>query len=148
MGPPVAVVVEIELAAKSIEPASTLYRNRRIFSDRDHDLFDHTGDYTAQVQALDNDRTLVVAKIYRAAGIAGVIELARQAASPYKAGEALGRDATLAAEGALLPTMLASDDPSVGQEYYCRGPSPTKSTKTELNPAARGGLTSHQLLPP
>ena len=107
---PKEAVDAIALSGDVLAPKSPLLRHRRLFSERDSNLFEEKGDYEAQTKALDNQRTAVVADVFTTSGIQGVLELAREAASPAKVGEALGRAALPEADAAMLPAFLTSTD--------------------------------------
>jgi hypothetical protein len=107
---PKEAVDAIAHAADALVPKSLLFRHRRLFSERDFDLFEEKGDYEAQTRALDAQRTTVVADVFSVSGIAGVLELARHAASPAKVGEALGLAALPEADAAMMPALLTSVD--------------------------------------
>ncbi|MDX2186721.1 MAG: hypothetical protein SFV32_07305 [Opitutaceae bacterium] len=100
----------IASATAPLTPHSPVFRHRRIFSDRDFDLFDAKGNYDAQRIALDGERTAVVTDLFQSGGMAGIFELARQAASPAKVGEALGRSTIAGLDALVLPTLLAESD--------------------------------------
>jgi hypothetical protein len=108
---PAKEMEELTATAAVLAPTSPLYLHRRLFSERDHDLFDRTGDYDAQLQALDEMRTDVVRQIHARGGISEVMRLARLVASPGKVGNALGGIAAIPAESDLLPALLESADP-------------------------------------
>jgi len=77
-------VDEIAATASKLQPTSPFYLHRRLFSDRDHDLFDHKGDYTEQQQALDKARDGVIREIYESGGTVDVLKFGRLVASPVK----------------------------------------------------------------
>jgi len=108
---PTKNVEEIAATASKLQPTSPFYLHRRLFSDRDHDLFDHKGDYTEQQQALDKARDGVIRKIYESGGTADVLKFGRLVASPLKVGEALGRNGDLPVDADLVPAYLESSDP-------------------------------------
>jgi hypothetical protein len=108
---PAKEVDELLATAAKLAPTSPFYLHRRLFSDRDHNLFDHNGDYTQQRHALDMRRDDVVRKIHQVGGIADVLKFARLVASPAKVGESLGRNGDLPVDADLLPNLLESSNP-------------------------------------
>ncbi len=107
---PAKEVEELNSTAVKLAPTSPFYLHRRLFSDRDHDLFDHKGDYTEQQQSLNKTREDVIRNIYQAGSTADVLKFARLVASPAKVGEALGRNGDLSADADLMPGLLESSD--------------------------------------
>jgi hypothetical protein len=103
-------VAELTATAAKLAPKSPFFLHRRLFSDRDHNLFDHKGDYTEQRQALDKTRDEVIREIHRAGGTADVLKFARLVASPAKVGESLGRNDDLPSDTDLLPGLLESSE--------------------------------------
>jgi len=122
-------VDRIEQVAQKIAPKSDVLRYGRLFSARDFELFDGEGDYETQRDRLETQRAEMVAVVYRDKGVTGVVELARQAASPATVGQALGNEPM--ADHDVLPALLLSDDPAeravargyVEQRYAANGQS-------------------------
>jgi len=104
---PREAVAKIEETAAKIEPKSAGVLYRRLFSERDFDLFEENGNYDEQRQKLDLRRQAAVKEILEASQILGVWDFAQQVDSPRKVGHALGCLASAPVDNALLPSYLS-----------------------------------------
>ena len=109
------VVVKIEDAASKLAPASASLLHRRLFSDRDFDLFEEKGDYQEQQRALAAKREGAVSEIIAASGIEGVVAFAQSVDSPWQVGLGLGVVADQSADAALLPAYLVNESRQLEQ---------------------------------
>jgi len=107
---PAEVVAKIEEAATKIAPISTSLLQRRLFSERDFDLYEEKGDFEEQRQKLDQKRQNAIRAILAADNIEGVLEFSRQVDSPRKVGLALGQLASPEIDTYLLPMYLEQTD--------------------------------------
>jgi hypothetical protein len=111
---PPEIVDRIEKTAAQLAPGSDNLRYRRVFSERDFDLYDAEGDFEQQRKALDSRRQEIVKNILTNGGIKTVIEFARQVDSPAKVGQALGLIKSDSVDAALLPNLLTSSEKHIG----------------------------------
>ncbi len=103
-------IEKIEAAAAKIAPKSPDLVYRRLFSDREHDLFEEKGNYEEQRRHLDLRRQAAMREILGAIGMTGVIHFALQVASASKAGHALAYVALESDDRTLLPAYLCTDE--------------------------------------
>jgi hypothetical protein len=103
-------ISRIEKAAATISPNSVENRSRRLFSDREFELYEEIGSYEEQRKELNDRRDRIIAEILRDKHVSGVISFAKQVPSPAIVGLALGRVAPLEIDSELLPDYLMADD--------------------------------------
>jgi hypothetical protein len=107
---PMEMITRIEETAAKLAPKSASMIHRRLFSDRDFDLFEEKGDYKEQERNLSLKRQEAVRDIIKESQITGVLDFAQQVASPEKVGHALGCIAWEAVDMLLLPSYLEKED--------------------------------------
>ncbi|MCI0540881.1 MAG: hypothetical protein L0Z50_37245 [Verrucomicrobiales bacterium] len=107
---PAEIIAKIEEVASKLAPKSAEMLHRRLFSDRDFDLFDERGDYQEQEKRLDLRRQAAVQEILDSNQLEGLLGFAREVANPGKVGLALGRISGEMADTALLPDYLDKED--------------------------------------
>lgn len=107
---PIEMLTKIEETAVKMTPKSASLIHRRLFSDRDFDLFDEKGDYEQQQRNLNLKRQEALKDIMKESKIAGVLDFAQQVTSPEKVGHALGCIAEETVDILLLPGYLEKDD--------------------------------------
>jgi hypothetical protein len=101
--------------AERLAPASPIYRHRRLFSERDFDLYEKKGDYKEQRKELEDRREKAIGEVFAAGRVEAVLEFAKAVESPWRAGIAFGVIAPREAESALLPTSLEPENKSIEQ---------------------------------
>lgn len=107
---PASAVTKLEEVASRLAPSSPALIHRRLFSDRDLDLYEEMGNYDEQQQQLTARRQSAVQSILEENGLPGVLDFATSVASPAKVGIALGFVESKAVDAALLPKYLGSID--------------------------------------
>ncbi|MBN1235998.1 MAG: hypothetical protein JW999_08110 [Methanotrichaceae archaeon] len=105
-------VDKISKIAEKLEPKSPIYRHRRLFSERDFDLYEKIGDHEELIKALDDRRQKAVVEISELEGMDAVLEFAKAVESPWRVGFALGVSAQIEAEPFIFPSLLDSEDKS------------------------------------
>lgn len=100
-------VVRLEDIASKIAPNSLSILYERLFSARDHDLFEEKGNYEEQQNALNQRRQDAVIAILKSASLETLFEFASRVPSPEKVGNALGRT-NENVDAALLPSFLGN----------------------------------------
>ncbi|HJT20075.1 MAG TPA: hypothetical protein VJ746_06370 [Nitrospira sp.] len=103
-------VAKIEEVTAMLAPASVELANRRLFTERDFDLFEEAGDYEEQQRKLDGIRREVLAAILKTNGMEGIVRFAKDVESPRKVGEALGAIEDPSIDAFLLPAFLDKSD--------------------------------------
>jgi hypothetical protein len=103
-------VAKIEEVTAMLAPASLELANRRLFTERDFDLFEEGDDYEGQQRRLDEIRREVLTAILKTHGIEGVVRFAKDVESPRKVGDALGAIEDPTIDGFLLPALLDQSD--------------------------------------
>lgn len=107
---PSEAITRIEEVAAQLAPQSPAFTHRRIFSDRDFELYEETGNYDEQEQKLKLRRQSAIREILNADGLEGVIDFARQVANPGTVGLALGQIDWESTDASLLPDRLLEED--------------------------------------
>ncbi len=108
-------VVKIEEVADLLAPASFDLINRRLFTERDFDLYEEKEKFEVQQQRLDERRQNAVKAILDAEGLEGVVRFAKKVESPRKVGGALGALENTAVDEYLLPSFLKDTDNAIQQ---------------------------------
>ena len=107
---PTEQVERILAVAERLAPDSPELTHRRLFGDRDSDLYDEKGDYEVQESRLDQRRQDAIQEILEAGGPEAALSFAKSVESPWRVGIALGQVAEPAADTAYLPRLLSGDD--------------------------------------
>ena len=107
---PEEMLTKIEETAILLSPSSPEFKFQHLFSNRDFDLFDEMGNYDEQRKRLDNGRQAAVSEILGDSNLNAVLEFAAKVAAPHEVGRALGSVASSELEGAVLPSLLYSED--------------------------------------
>lgn len=107
---PMEMITKIEKTAAKLTPRSASLIHRRLFSNRDLDLFEEKGDYEEQQRNLNLRRQEAIRDIIKESQIAGVLDFAQHVASPEKVGHALGCIEWESVDISLLPGYLQKED--------------------------------------
>jgi hypothetical protein len=99
----------ISAVANELEPDSPATKYRRLFTERDFDLYEEKESFTEQSQKLEERRRQAAAAVYDLGGTAAVIEFAETVESPGKVGFSFGEIASSDDEKYILPNLLESD---------------------------------------
>jgi hypothetical protein len=110
---PIEVVEQVEKVAAKIVPTRPTNVHRRLFSDRDFQLFEEKGDYEEQRRRLDLRRTKAIEEILAAENVSGVLDFVHNVPSPAKVGYALGSLDDPSIDQDLLPEYLDATDQAV-----------------------------------
>jgi hypothetical protein len=103
-------VSEIEAVAAKLAPKSNYLLYRRLFSERDFDLFEEGENYQEQEKKLNLKRQAAVQELLNGGGIDAVLDFVRQVTSPEKVGNAIGSISAEFVDAALLPSYLEVDE--------------------------------------
>ena len=109
------VVSNIEAVAAKLAPNNPLNLHRRLFSGRDHDLYEERGNWEEQRQKLEERRCQAIKDILAYGGINAVIQFAESVESPSNVGNSLGAVADAATDSAILPSILITENKRLAQ---------------------------------
>jgi hypothetical protein len=107
---PPEVITRIEEVASKLAPKSPGFVHRRLFSDRDFELFDEAGTYEEQQKKLNFRRQSAVREILELSQLEGLLDFTRQVTNPGTVGLAFGQIDWESADAALLPDYLDKED--------------------------------------
>jgi len=107
---PPDVISRIEDVAARLAPKSVDLLHRRLFSDRDFDLFDETGNFEDQQKNLNLRRQSAIREILNSSQLDGVLRFLRTVASPRTVGVTLGQVDWDGVDNILLPYYLTEQD--------------------------------------
>ncbi|TAJ08746.1 MAG: hypothetical protein EPO61_07495 [Nitrospirae bacterium] len=144
---PAERVAKIEEVANTLAPASFEVASRRLFTERDFDLYEEKGNFEEEQKRLETIRHNAIKDILAASGMDGVVRFAREVESPRKVGDALGTIEDRNIDAFLLPAFLQTEDRSlihllgsfVWRRYW-------KAKLTWLDEQINKGWTKGQLL--
>lgn len=108
-------VSKIEATANRLAPASPEGLYRRLFSNKESDLYDRNGDWEEQCNILDERRQKAIQEIMDVSGLQRVIAFVDTVESPNKVGWALGIIADKDIDYILLPNYLDVEKTSYQQ---------------------------------
>lgn len=100
---------KLEAIAKQLAPTDPFHLYQRLFSGREHDLYEESGNWEAQRQALDDQRFEAVKEIFAQGQLEKVIQFAESISRPYLVGYALGKLEHDTLDKQLLPDMLQKE---------------------------------------
>jgi hypothetical protein len=110
-----ADVDRIAAVAERLAPQSPGYRYRRLFSERDFDLYEKQGNYEEEGNELKERRQRAVTEISIVGGVQAVLEFASAVESPWRVGVAFGIVADHDADLSILPKLLENAEKSLAQ---------------------------------
>ena len=110
---PSDAVAKIEEAAVKLAPKSASLVHRRLFSDRDLDLYEEKGNWEVQAKKLEERRQKAIREILKEQQLSGILDFVQQVASPEKVGLAIGCIEDVSADTVLLPDYLDRTDKSL-----------------------------------
>jgi hypothetical protein len=112
---PANEVNQIATVADRLEPESPAYKNRRLFIERDFDLYEETDNFEQQVEKLFERRKAAVKEVYSEEGVQAVIKFAEGVDSPGQVGFAFGAIAPPTDDPEVLPALLEDDSTALAQ---------------------------------
>jgi len=116
---PAKEIERLTAIANTLQPQSPILKHRRLFTERDLDLYEEKDDFLQQQRLLDQRRRYAIEEAYADGGMKGIITLAETAESPWKVGFAFGETAQDADEKQVLPSLLESEDKAI--TYFASG---------------------------
>lgn len=106
---------QIADVAARLEPKDPAYKYRRLFVQRDFDLYEETDNYTEQAEKLQERRNGAVREVSLQGGVKAVIEFAERAETPGQVGFAFGAIAPLEDETEIIPELFESESSAITQ---------------------------------
>jgi hypothetical protein len=113
MGP--EQVDRIATVANRLVPDTPAFRNRRLFSERDIDLYEEKGNYDDQRKKLERRRQEAVLEVAADGGAQAVLAFAAAVDSPWRVGVAFGVVADSVVDQVVLPNLVESEDNQLAQ---------------------------------
>jgi len=104
------LVSQIEATADRIAPENPLNLHRRLFCERDLDLYEERDDYQQQERKLEQRRQQAIQEIYNEGGIDAVVRFADSVESPHQVGSSLGSIAEDETDTCIVPDMLEAEN--------------------------------------
>jgi hypothetical protein len=112
---PPELVDEIAEVANRLTPNSPSYLHQRLFTERDHHLYEENENYAEQEIKLAKKRQAAVQEVFIEGGMEAILRFAQAVESPGRVGLALGAIATKNVDEEILPTLLNSGSVSLAQ---------------------------------
>ncbi|HDH12486.1 MAG TPA: hypothetical protein ENG83_09895 [Nitrospirae bacterium] len=109
------LVGKISKITKSLAPQSPMSLYRRLFSSRDFDLYEESGNWEDQQRKLEERRQHAIREILTSHGLGGIIEFAKDVESPWHVGFFLGVVADDNTDSAILPKLLDLGNNKIAQ---------------------------------
>jgi hypothetical protein len=104
------IVSSIEVVADKLAPKNPMNLYIRLFSYKEHDLFEEKGNYEEQRQRLEELRQQAIREILDYGGMEAVIRFAKSVESPSHVGHSLGVVAEAEVDKIVLPALLDPED--------------------------------------
>ena len=104
------LVTRIETTAARLAPTSPEGLHRRLFGNRDFDLYEERGNWKDQREKLDERRQKAIREILSTSGLEGMITFIDSVESPYAVGWALAIVADNETDQYLLPDYLKAEN--------------------------------------
>ena len=145
-------VSKLAAVAEQLAPIAPGLRHRRLFSERDFDLIEETGNYEQQRNALEERRQRAVGEVFAAGGVEAVLEFASAVESPWRVGLAFGIITHNDVDRAVLPGLLETESKPLTQfaggfvwgRFRARGWQWVDEINTsEWTPAQKGQLLAY-----
>ncbi len=107
---PEDVVTKIENTAEKLKPVTPVNLHKRLFSNRDFDLYEEKGNWKEEHKKLAQKRNKAIQEILDSGGLDAVINFSKEVESPSHVGAALGSFDKPEIDQQLLPNHLLSND--------------------------------------
>lgn len=110
-----AQVDRIVAIAERLKPDAPEIRHRRLFSERDFELFEENESWEKQSKALDERRRKALGEVFGSGGVKAVLNFAQAVESSWRVGGAFGVIAKADADDVILPELLGTEHKSLAQ---------------------------------
>jgi hypothetical protein len=108
-------VDKFDRLARQLEPANPKLRYRRLFNERESDLYEKPGNFEEQRSALEIRRRDAISEVAKDRGSEGALEFASTVDSPWRVGFAYGGLGLATADREILPAQLGAGDKARAQ---------------------------------
>jgi hypothetical protein len=108
-------VNQLAEVASRLEPQQALYKHRRLFEERNSDLYEERGNFAGQAEMLYERRKAAVREVYSEGELEAVKSFAESVTSPSQVGFVFGAVASPADERQIIPALLKSESVSIIQ---------------------------------
>jgi hypothetical protein len=105
----------LALTAAGLEPHDAKVKYRRLFTQRDFNLYEESDNFAEQAERLFERRKAAVRELYTADGVDAVQQFAESVESPAQVGFAFGAVASAEDEQLIIPGLFESESPSIIQ---------------------------------
>jgi len=109
------LVSKIKETANKLAPRNRLNLYRRLFTERDIDLFEEKGNWAEQQKTLEERRQRAVKEILDNEGSEAILRFADAVESPWKVGLSIGFVADSKIDSIILPNLLESENKNLVQ---------------------------------
>ena len=109
------LVSKIENIAKALAPEKKQNLHRRLFINRDPDLFEEKENWQEQQKELEKRRQIAIKEILDVDGNEAVVRFADTVESPWKVGLSLGYIADSGMDSDVLPSLLETNNKNLAQ---------------------------------
>lgn len=106
---------KLDVIAAHLSPDEPTLIYRRLFSERDFDLFEETADYDEQRVKIEKKREKAIEEIYVYGGMNAILNFVEAVESPWRVGIAFGVVAETNIDNALLTDLICSDTKPLAQ---------------------------------
>jgi hypothetical protein len=107
---PEKLIIRIEDVARQLAPTNPFNLYQHLFSNRDYDFYEQSGDWEEQRKMFDEQRDAAIVEIFEKNGLEAIIHFAESVASPERVGFALGVVSDDEIEKIFLPHYLNTMD--------------------------------------
>jgi len=109
------LIAKLESIAKALAPQNKQYLYRRLFTERDPDLFEEKGNWREQQKELEKRRQSAIQEILNIDGRQGVLNFADSVESPLKVGLSLGFITDSEMDSVILPNLREEQNKNLSQ---------------------------------
>lgn len=103
---PAEVIDRIDAVSEKLTPESPEGSYKRLFGNRDFDLYEESGDWEEQRRKLGEKRQQAALEVWKSGGLEGILAFGEEVDSPYQLGLAFGSVVDNKVESQLLPDHL------------------------------------------
>ena len=108
-------IERIAVVADKLEPQAPAYKFRRLFVQRDFDLYEDTDNFAEQEEKLQERRKGAVREVYSQGGTKAVLDFAEKVETPGQVGFAFGAIAPHEDDPEIVPNLFESESNTVTQ---------------------------------
>lgn len=109
------LIAKLEGIAEALAPQNKQLLYRRLFTDRDTDLFEEKGNWREQQKELEKHRQSAIKEILDVDGRQGIVSFAASVESPRKVGFSLGFIDDSEMDSVILPNLLEEENKNLSQ---------------------------------